>query len=425
MTPDSDLMAAAPGEKPDPSRPDILLTGGGLAGLTLALELARRPFFKDRQILLLDRDEKEKNDRTWCFWATDAEPLPPVTFRTWEQCRFYGENLTTPLQIAPYRYHMVRGLDFYRWAKQELSRYPNVHRMTTNIQQVDAATGRVRTDHGDFTGGMIFNSAFTRQALLPTASALYPRPAFTPLAVEKQEGRVPTSPYVHLLQHFQGWTIETPAPAFDVQAMTFMDYRLEQKGETRFVYVLPLSETRALVEFTVFSPALCPAAEYDQELNNYIRQQIKIADFTVLEREFGVIPMTDQPFPATEGRVTHIGTAGGFVKASSGYAFLRTRRRLRAFVDAWERSGQPDPTLLRSAWRYRFFDSVMLRVLQDGQVSGKDFFTGLFRQLPAPLVFRFLDEDADFFETLRLLAAPPTLPFMLAALKQVPVFLKL
>ena len=430
-TPGPEAPAFLPGEMPADglpeawSNPDILLTGGGLSGLTLALELARRPFFKDRRILLLDRDAKEKNDRTWCFWATEEEPLPPVTFRTWEHCRFYGEHLAKTLQIAPYRYHMVRGLDFYRWAKQELTRYPNVHRLTTNIRHLDAATGRVRTDHGDFTGGMIFNSAFTRHALLPTASTLYPQPSFTPAPAEEREGGIPVSPYVYLLQHFQGWMIETPAPAFEVQAMTFMDYRLEQQGETRFVYVLPFSETRALVEFTVFSPSLCPAEEYDQELNKYIRHQLKIADFKVVEREFGVIPMTDRPFPTTEGRLTHIGTAGGFVKASSGYAFLRTQRRLRAFVDAWERSGTPDPTLLRSAWRYRFFDSVMLRVLHDRTVSGKDFFTGLFRQLPAPLVFRFLDEDANFFETLRLLSAPPTLPFTRAAWKQIPLFFKL
>lgn len=402
--------------------PDILLAGGGLSGLTLALELARQPFFKEQRILLLDRDEKEKNDRTWCFWATDEESLPPVTFKTWDQCKFFGENLATTLDIAPYRYHMVRGLDFYRWAKQELAAFPNVLRLTTNIHSIDAATGRVGTDHGEFTGGRIFNSAFNRKTLLPAASALYPQAPFTPPAGE------PTSKddrYVHLLQHFQGWIIQTPAPAFDTGAMTFMDYRLEQQGQTRFVYVLPFSATRALVEFTVFSPDLCPAEEYDRALNEYIRNQLKINNFSIVEREFGVIPMTDQPFTATDQRVTNIGTAGGFVKASSGYAFLRTQRRLRAFVQDWVSNGDPNTSLLCSDWRYRFFDSVMLRVLHDGRVTGKGFFTGLFRQLPAPLVFRFLDEDAGFWETLRLLSAPPTWSFFLAAVRQIPLFSRL
>lgn len=406
--------------------PDILLAGAGLSGLTLALELARQPFFQHHKILLLDRDEKEKNDRTWCFWATKEEPLPPVTFQTWDECRFFGGDLAITLDIAPYRYHMVRGLDFYRWAKQELQAHPNVQRITANIIGIDAQTGCVHTDQGDFVGGQVFNSAFTQRPLVPAANVQYPYPPFTPKNLKNDLEKNPGTAlaYVHLLQHFQGWMIETPTATFDIQAMTFMDYRLEQRGHTRFVYVLPLSATRALVEFTVFSPDLCPPEEYDRELNVYIHNILKIADFSIVEREFGVIPMTDQPFFNTEGRVTNIGTAGGFVKASSGYAFLRTQRRLRAFVAAWVLTGKPDATLLRSAWHYRFFDSVMLRVLQDGQVTGKDFFTRLFRRLPAPLIFRFLDEDADLAETLRLLAAPPTWPFLRTAVRQIPFFFK-
>lgn len=198
-----------------------------------------------------------------------------------------------------------------------------------------------------------------------------------------------------------------------------MDYRLEQHGETRFVYVLPFSETRALVEFTVFSPALCPAEEYDAELRRYIADVLKIKTYAVEEEEFGVIPMTDLPLsPRGEGRVINIGTAGGFVKASSGYAFLRTQRKLRAFVDAWEKSGLPNPSLLQSSRGFRALDSIMLRVLREGSVSGKEFFSLLFQKLPAPLVFRFLDEDASLAEVLRVLAAPPTWPFFKTAWRQ-------
>jgi lycopene beta-cyclase len=82
--------------------------------------------------------------------------------------------------------------------------------------------------------------------------------------------------------------------------------------------------------------------------------------------------------------------------------------------------------LLRSNWRYRFYDSVMLRVLKENAVSGKDIFIGLFQKLPAPLVLRFLDEDSIFADDIQLLSAPPTWPFFFkTALKQIPVFPKL
>lgn len=404
---------------------DIILAGSGLSGLTLALELGQRPQFREKKILLIDRDEKVKNDRTWCFWATDEEikSLPPVVFRTWDKCLFFGENFDATLDIAPYRYCMIRGLDFYNWAKTELAKSPNIQRITANITGLKPEKGIVETDIGDFSGAWVFNSAFTKIPLLPRVSGLYPNP---PFSNEQQTTNNEQQNFTFLLQHFKGWIIETETPAFNPGVVTFMDYRLEQKGETRFVYVLPFSEHQALVEFTVFSPTLCTVEEYETELQRYVREFMKIKEFRIAEEEFGVIPMSDFPFaPNAEGRTIHIGTAGGFVKASSGYAFKRTQRKLRLFVDDWGKNGQPKPALLRSEWRYRFYDSVMLRVLKENAVTGKDFFTGLFQKLPAPLVFRFLDEDSTFADDLQLLSAPPTWPFFKTALKQIPVFPKL
>ncbi|MDO8367715.1 MAG: lycopene cyclase family protein, partial [Saprospiraceae bacterium] len=354
---------------------NILLAGSGLSGLTLALECARRPFFQDKKIVLIDRDDKSRNDRTWCFWAKEGEPLPPVGHKIWDQCLFFGAHFDKVLDIAPYQYHMIRGLDFYNWAKTELAKYPNVQRITANILDIDAQNGIVKTDQGNFHGEWVFNSA-----RYPTASETLTGKSVdgAQWAAPNRKSKIqnPKSPHTFLLQHFKGWIIETPTPVFNPAAVTFMDYRLEQHGETRFVYVLPLTETRALVEFTVFSPALCRAEEYDAELHQYISNVLKIRAYSVEEEEFGVIPMTDLPLsPGGEGRVINIGTAGGFVKASSGYAFLRTQRKLRTFVDAWEKSGSPDPSVLQSSRGFQALDSIMLRVLRDGSVSGKDFFS--------------------------------------------------
>lgn len=405
---------------------DIIFAGAGLSGLTLALELVRRPAFRGKRILLLDRDNKKQNDRTWCFWATEDEPLPPVIYRSWELCRFYSPGYHATMDISPYRYCMVRGIDFYKWATSELAKHPNVCRVQTNITGIDTHNGHVQTGAGTFSAACIFNSAFTKIPVLPEPSPLYPNPPFTPgfsgQAIHRplpgSRGRLSS---VSLLQHFKGWLIETPVPAFDSSVLTFMDFRIEQHGETRFVYVLPLTETTALVEFTVFSPALLTAEEYELALQNYVSKYLEIKDFRIIEEEFGVIPMTDYPFPrAVEGKVIHIGTAGGFVKASSGYAFKRTQRKIRNFVDAWERKGHPDPAELRSAWIFRAFDSIFLHVLANQNELGRTIFTDLFQNLPSTLVLRFLDEDSTSMENLRLVSAPPALPFLRAMLKQLP-----
>jgi lycopene beta-cyclase len=390
----------------------IIIAGGGLSGLTLAVELAGRPFFRKQKILLIDREPKTKNDRTWCFWAQPSEPLPPVLYKTWDRCHFYGENFEDVLELAPYRYCMIRGIDFYRWAASEIEKADNIECLTAEIRSIDAASGVVHTNGGPFQADWVLNSALGRVRLHPEPSALYPTP---PLSLPTSGAAEIDPGYTFFLQHFKGQIIESASPAFDPGIATLMDYRIDQKGETRFVYVLPFSATRALVEFTVFSPALCLAEEYDAALQHYIHHFLKIGRYTVEETEFGVIPMTDHPFrPAFEGRVLNIGALAGFVKPSSGYAFLRTQRRLRAFADRWEKTGAPDARVLSSPLRYRFYDSVLLQVLKNGQISGKTVFSRLFSRLPAPEVFRFLDEDTRLWQDIRLMHTVPKSPFLWA-----------
>ena len=393
---------------------DIIIAGAGLAGLTLALECVRRPFFQQYKVLLIDRDSKRKNDRTWCFWATNDEIRDMNCSRTWPRAQFFGSSKEVPMDMGAYRYCMVRGIDFYNRADQELGRAENVQRLQADISRIDAATGTVYTSEGNFTGNWVFNSAITNAPLLPKADELYPAPPLSQIAAIRPDER-----YSWLLQHFKGWIIETEKPTFDPEKITLMDYRIEQKGETRFMYVLPFDDKRALVEFTVFSPALCEAGEYEQVLRSYIHKELNISEFTVEEEEFGVIPMSDYPLPWRQnGHEIPIGTVGGFVKPSSGYAFKRTQRKMRAFVDAWEKTGTPDPAIMRSPRRFRMLDSIMLRVLSDRLLPGHVLFTRLFQRLNAPLVFRFLDEDATFAEILRLLTAPPSVPFLKALLRQ-------
>jgi lycopene beta-cyclase len=396
---------------------DVIIAGAGLAGLTLAVEWSRQPAFRGQRLLLLDRDDKRRNDRTWCFWATDDEPLPPVIYRSWDRCRFFGEDFNATLVLAPYRYHMVRGADFYAWSRQELEKHPGVEWRRAVIEGIDETSGRVATDAGEFSAPIVFNSAITRTPLMPAAPDLWPERPFT---VQEHAPARPDDGSIYFLQHFMGWRVRTARPAFDPGTATLMDFRIDQAGETRFVYVLPFSPEEALVEFTVFSPNLLPKGDYVRALEDYLKTFLEAGPYEVLEEEFGVIPMTDQAFPPSAGRVINIGTAGGFVKGSSGYAFKRTQRKLRGFVADWVRRGRPDPDRLRSPWRNRAYDSIMLRVLNDRLVPGKTIFTRLFERRSASEVLRFLDEDATFAGEWRVLTSEPTRPFVRAALRQLP-----
>jgi len=52
-----------------------------------------------------------------------------------------------------------------------------------------------------------------------------------------------------------------------------------------------------------------------------LKEYLNITDYSLLEEEFGVIPMTDHVFTPVDGNIVHLGTAGGQTKPSSGYTF--------------------------------------------------------------------------------------------------------
>ncbi|MCC6413660.1 MAG: lycopene cyclase [Saprospiraceae bacterium] len=393
---------------------DVVIAGAGLAGLTLARLIATHPELGKKRVLIIDRDDKNANDRTWCFWARDDENMPAVSTFTWNACKFYAPGFERRLDIAPYRYHMVRGCDFYAWSKQQIATNPNIIWLKASILNIDAEQGLVTTDSGDYTGEVVFNSALMKRKLIPQ------NPWFEqPFSLSEKPEAQGRGGAIQLLQHFKGWLVETEQPVFDPECVTFMDFRVDQNGATRFVYVLPFSPTRALVEYTLFSPELLKETDYDDALKNYLIQYLNINQYQIEETEFGIIPMTDAVFPAIlEGRVINIGTAGGFVKGSSGYAFKRTQRKLQALVNDWGQQGAPNPALLASDPHFRFFDSVLLKVLQQKGDLGGEVFKRMFRDLPATTVFRFLDEDSTLVENLRVMATAPKGVFTLAAFKQ-------
>ncbi len=371
---------------------DYLITGAGAAGLSLAYHL-NQAGLNDKRILLIDRAPKAENDRTWCFWESQPGPFEAVVFRAWDRIGIYSPDFCARLDIQPYRYKMVRAMDFYRFMEDWLARQPNIERVwaeVTGVETVgDQAVARTRTGE-TYRGAWAFNS-------IPLTSVA-PRPG-----------------YYSLLQHFLGWVIHAPQPAFEPQIATLMDFRVAQGNDTRFVYVLPLDARTALVEYTVFSPALLTRDEYAQPLRGYISQQLGLADFEVQHEEFGVIPMTDAPFPICSGaRVHHIGTAGGDTKPSTGYTFQRIQRRARRIARSLKMSGRPPIDHSPASGRHRLLDSVLLNVLSRERIPGWRVFTDLFARNPPQRVLRFLDEDTTLLEDL-LVMSSVNLPVFLAA----------
>jgi lycopene beta-cyclase len=180
--------------------------------------------------------------------------------------------------------------------------------------------------------------------------------------------------------------------------------------------VMPFTENRALIEYTMFSPSLLQTEQYDEGLEGYIRQHLKIEDYKITDTEFGVIPMTNHRFITNEGNIINIGTAGGQTKASSGYTFRFIQKNSAAIVQQLIKAG--NPFITKENERFHFYDSILLNILHHNSLPGKSIFTDLFKKNKTQNVLRFLDNESSFTEELKIISSLPTWPFLKAALRQ-------
>jgi lycopene beta-cyclase len=370
---------------------DYIICGAGCAGLSLLMHMLNTGAFGDKKILLVDKDPKHANDRTWCFWQEEEGLFEQIVYKQWQRLWFHGDNYSAQLQLEPYHYKMIRGDDFYQYCFERIRGQGNINILFERVDEVfsEAQTGVVVNGEKIYAD-YVFNSI------------LFERPSLR-------------SNEYWLLQHFMGWVIETPEDCFDEKIGTLMDFRIDQSQGTAFCYVLPFSSTKALAEYTLFSRDLLEQHQYEEGIENYIREHLNLSSFQVIEKEFGVIPMTNYQFPARQNNTINIGTAGGQTKGSSGYTFNFIQKHSKAIVDSLVKTGKP--FIRSSPARFNFYDSVLLKVLSDGTVPGARVFTDLLKNNDVQKVLRFLDNETTLPQEVKIISTLPMLPFLQAGIK--------
>ena len=374
---------------------DYIITGSGASGLMLAYRMAKDSFFDNASILIIDKEKKTSNDRTWCFWENDKGEWDDLVHKSWNKILFDSHSYKKSIPLQSYTYKMIRSAKFYEKLWNFIESKNNISFIKANVTSIlDTAEGAlVETSTGRYRAVKLLNSIdldqkYTRQEEYPV-----------------------------LLQHFSGWFIETKKNIFDDSVATFMDFTVDQKMNTRFMYVLPVSANKALFEYTLFSEDVLTKEEYELELQKYLELN-SISEYTIIEKEKGIIPMTSFKFWQDNSKnILNIGTVGGWTKASTGYTFKNTSKKtiqLIAFLKT-----ENNFTNFRKKTRFWFYDLLMLDVLANHNHLGSNLFSKLFQRNSLKKVFRFLDEETIFIEDLRIMLSMPPLRFIKALFRRV------
>ena len=373
---------------------DYIIAGSGCSGLSLLYKILQTPSLQKKSILVIDKNQKKNNDRTWCFWEKNPGSFESIVYARWNTLEFISDDTNKKVDLGQYTYKMIQGIHFYNFVLEYAKKFKNVVFIQESIIDIDSIfnEAKVITKKNTYTGKYVFNSTNL----------------FNP-KINKQNS---------LLQHFKGWNIKTADPAFNSKVGKLMDFSVSQENGTTFMYVLPTSSTNALVEYTLFSPSPLKQEKYIKELKKYIKEVLKIENYTIEHEEFGIIPMSLAKFEQNpKPNVINLGTSGGYTKASSGYTFQFIQKNVLDIVKNLKAGKSPVQNLSFKNKIYRWYDRTLINVLLTNKLTGKEIFTIMFKKNSAHKILAFLGNESTITEDILIMKNFPKIPFLLAGIK--------
>jgi lycopene beta-cyclase len=357
---------------------DYILVGGGLQNGLLALAL--RHFQPRTRVALVEASDRLGGNHTWCFHAADVPPeaaamIEPLTVASWSgyETRFPGHSRTVASRYAAATSDrfavVVRGaVEACGWDLRLGSRAVEVGSDFVTLETGERLTGRCVID------------------------ARGPREASEGCGYQKFFGsEVETD----------GWPDRVPV---------VMDATVPQTDGFHFVYTVPLTATRVLVEDTYFSDT--PDLDRDtarQQVESYLRE--RVGGWRVVREESGVLPMPWRPERRPNGNGPLLGGyAGGWFHPATGYSFPVALRFALAVAsvppEGATRAASELARRLRFRWRFaRFLNLLLFRLV--APEARWQVFARLYRTLPPSVLARFYALEFSAADAARMVVGRP------------------
>ncbi|TWA26133.1 lycopene beta-cyclase [Sinorhizobium medicae] len=387
-------------ESIDPSLP-VVLVGAGLASAIIAQRLST---VRDApQIVILEGTDTPFGENTWSFHKADLQPsslgwIAALIAHQWDgqSVRFGGYERHLPSGYASLTSASVR---------DAIERMPNVT-LNKNTEVTALSTAQVTFANGS------------------TQAAS---------CVIDCRGYRPSSSMVLGYQKFVGLEAELSEP-HGLPHPVIMDATVDQLDGYRFVYLLPLSPTRVLIEDTRYSEgADLDHAVISDDIHAYATRQGW--DITqVVRTEDGVLPIVlahdfERFWSELPEDIAHAGLRAGLFHPTTGYSLPDAVHVAEIIAENWPICSAALAHAIRghAARQHKkqgFYRLLNRMLFLAAQPDRRHLVLERFYNLPTPLIERFYAGRTTTTDILRILTGKPPVPIhrALACLNEAHLF---
>lgn len=273
---------------------DYLLVGGGLQSGLMALAI--RHHQPHARVAIIESGSQLAGNHTWSFHASDLPPqcaawVEPLIESRWSAYDILVGGRKRTLQLD---YRSTTSAHFAAVVTQALE--TTGCEILTNTTASEVSDQRVAfSDGGQRAAAVVFDN--------------------------RGPSRLDLQSYTGGFQKFWGFEVELDRD-WPLAHPVVMDDRLDQSDGFRFIYTLPFTRRRVLVEDTRFSNS--PSIDREECLGQVQRYLVAqgCSGWQIVREESGVLPMpTGGPLPGNGLPKLAGGYRGGWFHAATGYSF--------------------------------------------------------------------------------------------------------
>ena len=374
---------------------DYIIAGLGAAGLSLAYFMMQFEDLRQKKILLVDSDDKNKNDRTWTFWGEAPEEFAHLIEKTWHKLGLYDKKDKVEFSVAKSPYHYIPAIRFYQYIIPKLKEADNYTFLKGNVEQISDQNNEptVTVDKKTYKANYIFNSSFR---------------GVTTLAQVKNK---------IAFQQFKGWELEFDNDILDDEKVTLMDFSISESDKVNFMYLLPVTKKRMIINCTAFGSEKMSNGYPEECMTEYLKNNFS-QDYKITRKEQGIIPMSHVEFERYYSPgIINVGILGGDARPSTGYTFINAINNSRKIAYALANEEKP-PFLSNNKRHYNFYDRIFIRVLKDNPAALKKALLSMFRRNSPSKAFRFLSAKTNIFHEIPIILSLPIIPFVKGLFKE-------